>query len=90
MCQWGVTEEVEVTIPPGLCSTGEAKIKKAKIDKYIAPIVRALENAGIHMTYSCCGHGKGPGEIVLADGRRLVILQTEEPHSTRRKRKEEQ
>jgi len=44
------------------------------IDPCIANIVRALQRAGIDMRSSCCGHGQGPGEIALADGRILAIM----------------
>lgn len=43
------------------------------IDRCIAPIVAALDAAGVYMLGSCCGHGNGPGEITLADGRRLFV-----------------
>lgn len=46
-----------------------------EIDRCIAPIVEALDRAGIFMLGSCCGHGNGPGEITLADGRRLFVHQ---------------
>ncbi|MFC6487304.1 hypothetical protein [Nitratireductor sp. GCM10026969] len=42
-------------------------------DPCIAPIVRALNNAGIRTVASCCGHGFRPGTIALADGRELLI-----------------
>lgn len=85
MCKWGTDEEVEVTMQPldpncSYCRNhpydircqGEWK-KYCKIDKCIAPLVRALEKGGIRMTASCCGHGKGDGRIDLLDGRILVI-----------------
>jgi hypothetical protein len=43
------------------------------IDSCIAPIVAAFQQAGINMRGSCCGHGKAPGHITLADGRELII-----------------
>lgn len=47
--------------------------KDKPVDRCIAPLVRALQDGGIDMLGSCCGHGHSPGQIVLADGRRLVI-----------------
>jgi hypothetical protein len=44
------------------------------IDACIAPIVKALQGGGIDMEWSCCGHGKKPGEIKLTDGRILKIM----------------
>jgi hypothetical protein len=67
------TEEVYVYVPFNLSSTGESKSKYAKIDKCIAPIVRALQSGGIYMRGSCCGHGERDGEILLEDGRTLII-----------------
>jgi hypothetical protein len=43
------------------------------IDWCIHHIVAALNAGGIETVASCCGHGKQPGSIVLADGRELVI-----------------
>ena len=44
-----------------------------KIDACIYSIVKALNDAGITTTESCCGHGKQSGIIFLADGRELTI-----------------
>ena len=74
MCKWGTYTEVEVTIPAHLSHTGEAHKKICKIDSCIAPIVKALEDGGIMMTASCCGHGKTDGRIDLLDGRTLMIV----------------
>jgi hypothetical protein len=43
------------------------------IDKCIAPIVQALNDAEIGTVASCCGHNKGFGNIALKDGRELII-----------------
>lgn len=72
MCKWGTYEEVECVIAAHLSYTGKERKKLVKIDKCIAPIVRALSEAGIKMVYSCCGHGKS-GRIDLADGRFLIV-----------------
>jgi hypothetical protein len=42
-------------------------------DPCIAPLVAALNDAGIPTIASCCGHGHRPGIITLADGRELLI-----------------
>ena len=68
-------ETVLVKIPADLSSTGKEKWKDAKIDKCIAPIVQALQVCDIDMRGSCCGHNKEDGEILLQDGRRLIIKQ---------------
>lgn len=42
-------------------------------DPCLVPLVKALNDAGIRTVASCCGHGHRPGNIVLEDGRELVI-----------------
>lgn len=44
-------------------------------DPCIAPIVKALNDAGICTRASCCGHGRQDGSVILRDGRELVIRQ---------------
>jgi len=44
------------------------------IDRCIAPIIGALNGAGIQTSSCCCGHKKEFGHIWLRDGRVLVIL----------------
>lgn len=72
MCEHGTTTPVEVMIVSGLSHTGFARRAVVEIDSCISALVRALDQAGIIMRSSCCGHGKG-GEIVLEDGRTLII-----------------
>jgi hypothetical protein len=72
MCQ-DEYEKVNVKIPVDLSSTGEVKWKQANIDKCIAPIVKALQEGGINMRGSCCGHGHQEGQIILQDGRMLTL-----------------
>jgi hypothetical protein len=67
MCKWGTVVPVRVRIAPKLSSTGKEKWKVMGIDARIAPIVKALQRGGIDMLSSCCGHDKGPGEIILRD-----------------------
>lgn len=73
MCEHGDTVDVAVTIVADHSHTGEARVAVKPIDRCIAPLVEALSTAGLTMLGSCCGHGKGPGNVLLADGRRLVI-----------------
>lgn len=42
-------------------------------DPCIAPIVKALNDAGLRTVASCCGHGERPGSIILANETELVI-----------------
>lgn len=48
--------------------------KVRSIDWCIHRIVAALNAGGVWTFASCCGHGKVPGRIDLADGRLLLIL----------------
>jgi hypothetical protein len=42
-------------------------------DPCLAPVIRALNDAGIATVASCCGHGRRPPTIALASGQWLVI-----------------
>lgn len=48
------------------------------VDWCIAPLVRALNEAGHRTVASCCGHGHRPGTIVLADERELLVARDHE------------
>jgi len=43
-------------------------------DPCIAPLVTALNNAGMTTIASCCGHGQRPSTVALADGREVLVL----------------
>lgn len=73
MCRHGDTVNLTVTVPAHLSHTGRARTTVKGIDRCIAPIVDALNTAGIATASSCCGHGKHPGSILLADGRVLEV-----------------
>jgi len=73
MCLSGNTKNVCVYIPADLSHTGKEHWKMVGIDACIADIVEALQDAGIDMRASCCGHGKRDGNIILQDGRILSI-----------------
>ena len=69
MCEWGTYKTVK------LCKPKEfSKRTEIPIDACISDIVQALNNMNIETTASCCSHFKGLGEITLADGRTLLIL----------------
>lgn len=79
MCAWGSTVRVRVLVPAYLSSDGRKqwKAKSAAVDECIAPIVKALNVGGIATLDSCCGHGQRDGEILLEDGRTLVVRAAE-------------
>jgi hypothetical protein len=72
-CPCGIESLVHVHIDADLACEGIEKWKMVRIDKCVAPIVKALQKGGFNMRGSCCGHGKGPGRIDLSDGRILLI-----------------
>lgn len=65
MCEHGTETPIEVTIPAHLSHTGEARQKVVGVDSCIAPVVRALNAAGVVTISSCCGHGHLPATIAV-------------------------
>jgi len=51
-------------------------------DPCLAPLVSALNMGGLPTVASCCGHGRRPGSVVLADGRELLVLPDQEAART--------
>lgn len=47
--------------------------RPVEVDAEIAPIVAALNAAGLETIASCSGHGFRPADIVLRDGREIII-----------------
>lgn len=86
MCKLGEYELVKVKIPADLSHTGKPYWKKTKIDKCISSIVRALQEGGIDMRGSCCGHGKMDGDIHLQDGRILIIKKDGDRYLNKRRK----
>lgn len=78
MCKHGTVTYVWVKVPADLAHHGEEYWKQAPIDSCIASLVQSLQEGGIDMRGSCCGHGKSVGEIILQDGRSLVIWNRDE------------
>jgi hypothetical protein len=74
MCKWGHEKQVYVKIPADLSHSGSSYWRSVGIDACIADLVEALQDAGIDMRGSCCGHGKENGRIDLQDGRVLIVI----------------
>lgn len=69
MCKHGITAtQVKLARPRADGRT------HAPVDPCIAPLVQALNDAGLQTTSSCCGHGHRPGIVTLADGREILIM----------------
>ena len=78
MCKWGTSTVLKVKISADLSYTGKERWKTVGIDSCIAPIVKALQEGGIDMTGSCCGHGEQEGFVSLVDGRTLLVFSEEQ------------
>lgn len=68
MCSWGTCTQVRLVRPKAV--SGRTHVP---VDRCIASLVQALNDAGIETTGSCCGHGNRPGIISLLDGRELLV-----------------
>jgi len=77
MCFRGNEIILKVPIPANLSHTGEFRLALKPIDSCIAPIVKALNDAKIYTAGCCCGHGETDGNIILHDGRILIIRSIE-------------
>jgi hypothetical protein len=73
MCKHGDEVLLSVPIPASLSHTGELRWETKSVDRCIAPLVKALNDAGIYTANCCCGHGETDGNIILHDGRTLTI-----------------
>lgn len=74
MCDHHDTIDLDVVVPARLSHTGRERRTVKPVDRCLAPIVEALNANGILTAGACCGHGRGPGEIALHDGRWLVVV----------------
>lgn len=73
MCKHGIDVWMRVLIPADHSHTGELLWDTKPVDACIAPLVRELIAAGVYTAGACCGHGDGPGSIVLHDGYELLL-----------------
>ncbi len=86
MCEHGDEVLMRVLVDARDSHTGEARYAEKGIDRCIAPLVKALNDAAIITRSSCCGHGKEPGTVMLADGRTVRVYSVECPDETERMR----
>lgn len=73
MCRHGDEVSLPVRVDERDSHTGNAYHTHKAVDRCIADVVDALNSAEIWTRTSCCGHGERDGEILLADGRLLVV-----------------
>lgn len=71
MCEKGDT--VPMVLPRRPLSDPYGPHGTYDIDRCIAPLVAALNTAGLTTIACCCGHGDRYGSVILGDGRHLVI-----------------
>ena len=62
------TVPCRVLIPADLSSTGRAQWKTKPVDKCLAPLVDAMNAAGVLTRACCCGHAQAAGNIMLHSG----------------------
>lgn len=55
------------------CDYGANYMPRRPLDPCITSLVLALNAAGFVTEASCCGHGVRPANIVLRDGRELIV-----------------
>lgn len=78
MCSWNNTAPLHVKAHKNWVRHISDGRKLIEVDSCLADIIYALNEAGIHTEACCCGHGKRPGNIILSDGRELVIAKNYE------------
>ena len=73
MCSHGTEKLLLVPMHAAQSHTGKFRWAQKGVDSCIAPIVEALNHAGVFTANCCCGHGERDGSILLHDGREIVI-----------------
>jgi hypothetical protein len=83
MCEWN-NGGIEVDLPDDIYP--ERKRRTVCIDECIVPQIKALWEAKIQTLGCCCGHGKGPCEVILTGhfdprdvSRAYEVLEREDP-----------
>lgn len=66
MCNYSQREAAMVQVRPNV-----------HCDPCLVPLVRALYEHGFPTVASCCGHGKQPANVALADGRQVFVADPE-------------
>lgn len=89
MCKHGDTVKLLVPMPAHLSHTGKFRWAVKSVDRCIAPLVATLNAAGVYTANCCCGHGKRRGEIILHDGRVLIISKPNDQGQTRSAQKKD-
>jgi hypothetical protein len=72
-CQGCETVMLNVHIQASHSHNGQGRWCEKPVDKCVADIVQALNDAGVLTVASCCGHGCQSGKIALLDGREISV-----------------
>jgi hypothetical protein len=64
MCEWN-NGGIAVDLPENMLHLKESGKTQVCIDECIVSQIKALWEAGIETLGCCCGHGKGPCEVIL-------------------------
>ncbi len=56
------------------CGNNKCNEINSGVDECIKPLIEAMNKCGMETVASCCGHGYRPGNIVLKDGREIIIV----------------
>ncbi len=64
---------LNVPIPAYLSYTEQFRHDYKAIDACLAPVIQALNEAGVFTASCCCGHGEIDGSIVLHDGQVIAL-----------------
>ena len=64
----------QAVVTVSLCHPTSRGFTEAAVDACLAPFVAALNTGGLQTIASCCGHGDGPGTVILEDGRELLVF----------------
>lgn len=60
--------------PCALCGRRPGDVDSIRsIDPCMRPLIKALNDGGIETAFSCCGHGKDTGLVILKDERVIRI-----------------
>lgn len=55
------------------CGNDKCNEINSGIDECIKPLIKALNDCGMETVASCCGHGNRHGNVMLRDGREILI-----------------
>lgn len=71
-----------VCVPAHLSHTGEAYWADKEVDWCFAEVIDAFNSIDILTASCCCGHGVGPGSIILHNGINLEVSRCEVDHAS--------